>query len=116
MDLMRAAVLPAAGAAAVVYFVASMLPLVRRASIPVALAIACGFVAGIWQDQPVEFRLNPSHRLHGSELLGSLQAAIIGSSFNGAPVPASRYWLPWIVAAGLLAHVVTRMAGTLGWW
>ena len=46
VEMLRTAVLPAAGVAAAVYFVASLLPLLRRGALPAALAIACGFVAG----------------------------------------------------------------------
>src|SRR6516164_685092 len=103
---LRTAVLPAAGVAAVVYFIASLLPLVRRTTLPVALAIGCGFVAGNWQGEAVEFRLNSEHRLQAKELGRSFQAAVTGTKDNGAVIPPARYWLPWIVVAGLAAQII----------
>jgi hypothetical protein len=116
IDALRTAVLPAAGAAAGVYFVASLLPLVRRTALPAALAIACGFLAGNWQRDAVEFRLHSEHRLQAKELGRSLQAAVTGVNDHGAVVPTARFWLPWIVVAGLLASVAAGMARSLGWW
>jgi hypothetical protein len=115
IDALRTAVLPAAGVAAAVYFVASLLPLVRRGTFPAALAIACGFVAGNWQRDAVEFRLHSDHPLQAKELERSFHAAVTGVNDHGAVVPTARYWLPWIVVAGLLANVVAEMANPLGW-
>lgn len=115
LDELRTAVLPAAGAAAVVYFLASVLPLVRRTALPVALAVGCGFVAGNWQRDAVEFRLDSSHPLRARELGQSLQAAITGANPHSAVVPSARYWLPWIVAAGLAAQIVGGGFRPAGW-
>ncbi len=115
IDALRTAVLPAAGVAAVVYFVASLLPVIRRGTVPAALAIACGFVAGNWQRDAVDFRLNSGHRLQARELGQSLQAAVTGANDHKAVIPPARYWLPWIVVAGLIASVLSEMSTSLGW-
>ena len=113
--MLRTAVLPAAGVAAAVYFVASLLPLLRRGALPAALAIACGFVAGNWQGEAVEFRLDSGHRLQAKELERSFHAAVTGVNDHRAVIPPARYWLPWIVVAGLLANVMAGMSRSLGW-
>ncbi len=115
IDALRTAVLPAAGVAAVVYFVASLLPVIRRGTFPAALAISCGLVAGNLQREAVDFRLHSGHRLQAKEFGQSLQAAVTGVNETKAVVPPARYWLPFIVAAGLVANVVFEMSSSFGW-
>lgn len=115
IDVMRTAVMPAAGVAALVYFVASLLPVVRRTPLPAALAIACGFVAGNWQREAVDFLLPGKSTLRFNDLWQSLQAAVTGSNPNGAAIPAPRYWLPWIVVAGWAAQLAGGLSSKLGW-
>lgn len=113
--VLQTVVAPAAAVAAVVYLVSSLLPWIRRSGLPIALAIGCGFVAGNWNGGAVDFRLNSDHRLTAIEFGQSLQAAVKGEKPEGVKVPPTRYWLPWIVAAGLIAAVVKCAIKSLGW-
>lgn len=116
LDTLLKVVLPATGAAAILFVLVAKLAPTRLAPAAAALALMVGFVAGNHLRGAVEYRLDSERLLTPADLAAAFRDTFVPPQSEDAPLPPpARYWLPWTAGlallGGLLARVVPAVAG-----